>query len=279
MDSKNSTRRINKISRVGIQMIYKIFLSTILILILSACRENLIHDLEENEANRLLANLYAVNIDANKEQQTDGRWSIKVRTTQAPLVMNYLSESHLIKEETRNNFEKNSILSSRDEQKFKYERAISNEIEYTLANIDNVLQARVHLNLPVKDPFMGRKVNKNDDGSGSVLLVVTENFHDDIKKIQDLVAGASGLRANTISVLLNKKNITKNILDSIKTNKTSIQKFTVSSFFSVHAQIIISLIIIVFAFLIFRKKKNLNRKNTFREIANRLQTNTIIRES
>ena len=97
-------------------------------------------------------------------------------------------------------------MSSREQQRFQFERSLSSSIETTLSALDGVLDVRVHLNLPVSDPLFGKPVNSQDKGSASVLLITGSVFPNSNEQIASLVAGASGISSKNVSVLISVKN-------------------------------------------------------------------------
>lgn len=173
------------------------------VLLLAACREQIVHDLAENEANRLLTKLSQFEVLAEKEKQADGRWALAVDEKDVVRAINHLNDTRLLRDSPDNYNEQSSIISSREDQKFRYERSLSREIETTLSSIEGVLEARVHLNMPPTDPLFGNPIN-NVKGSASVLLVASDDFQTNSKDVAGLVAGASGIEAALIQVIINK---------------------------------------------------------------------------
>jgi type III secretory pathway lipoprotein EscJ len=94
---------------------------------------------------------------------------------------------------------KGTMIPSREEQWFRYERSVAVSIEESLAALPGVLEARVHVNLPDDDPLFGDSVRKG--GSGSVLLVVDRTFGAGDEEIAALVGGAAGLPRDVVRVL------------------------------------------------------------------------------
>ncbi len=179
-----------------------------LLLTISACKEQILHNLDEEEANRLVTHLHDASITADKVQQSDGLWAIAVSDDRSAQALKYLSEARAFRRESLSSRRKGALLRGRDEQRFFYERALSQEIESTLASLSGTLEARVHLNLPEKDPLLGRALSKDDSGSGSVLLVVREPYPQERKeKIARLVSGASGIPIKNISVLISQEQL------------------------------------------------------------------------
>ncbi len=256
-----------------------------ILLTISGCKEKLVHDLQENDANKLMAQLYAVNAEPRKIQQSDGKWTIAVPEDQASWVMKYLDEARVMREASP--IEPASVMSGRDEQRFKYERALSREIEYTLSSLDKVLQVRVHLNLPARDPMFGRKISEDEKGSGSVLLVVAKDFSATENEISKLVSGASGIAAKEVSVLINRSDISalmptvvEEALPVVKKVEApavaKVQKRSFKFSFSPNYEVIASVAILLLGiiWLMMKKKTKRAQKNKFAGIAQALKAQT-----
>jgi len=167
---------------------------------LVGCQEQLIHHLSEGEANRLITQLADVGIVSEKVKQADGSWAIAVDSADTVPALRAVSDSRLLRDSQEVPPEKGSLMSSREDQRFRYERALSRELEATLNNIPHVLESRVHLNLPMVDPLFGQKLD-NSPGSASVLLVVKE---DSVSRqdVAAVLAGASGIPFKDISIMV-----------------------------------------------------------------------------
>lgn len=173
---------------------------------LSACREEIMHNLAEPQANALVTRLSEINIEAQKEAEPGGSWMIAVKSSQTMEALRFLEQSKLL----HSNAEvlpssSAGVLSSKEDQRLRYERALSHEIEGTLASLAGVLQARVHLNLPELDPIFGQALNKEFKSSASVLLVSDRDLTQTKEEIAQLVSGAAGIPADQIRVLLNQQ--------------------------------------------------------------------------
>jgi type III secretion protein J len=182
--------------------IHKAVLCAVL-LIVSSCRDQIVHDLNEREANFLRTELNSAGLESSREQQPDGRWAVSVERSDAMPALQFLNSHRVLREESKSFSDKGSLISSKDDQRFRFERALSSEIESTLRSIDGVLDARVHLNLPVTDPLFGQPLDKGTLGSGSVLIVASTKLQVPESSIASLVAGASGVEQSKISVLIN----------------------------------------------------------------------------
>ena len=159
----------------------------------------IVHDLNETEANKMMTQLLNNKLDVSKEKQPDGKWSLSLPEEQASIAIRYLSEHRMLKEEAPMLSQKGGLMMSKEEQRFRYERALSHEIETTLSNMSGVLQARVHLNLPVIDPIFGQNID-NSKSSASVMLILG-NAQIDKAEISALIGGASGIPTSSISVI------------------------------------------------------------------------------
>ena len=177
-------------------------------MLLCGCDEQLIHDLNESEANRLITRLESAHIEAAKDKQADGKWSVLVEHDQYLSALRYLDQARLLKSNEAAPEYQSSMISSRDEQRFHFERSLSSEIESTLIKVRGVLEARVHLNLPQVDPLLGRRL-ENNSGSGSVLLVTNGEFELSNEEIARLVSGAAGISDTAVSILISKDAITQ----------------------------------------------------------------------
>jgi type III secretion protein J len=169
-------------------------------LLSSGCREEILHNTSERDANRLITRLHDVRIDAEKSQQSDGRWAITVPAGEAAGALRHLEEVRMFKDFGDDIGAEPSIMASREEQRFHYERAMSRELERTLGTLGGVLEARVHLHMPQSDPFLSSG-ESSAGGSASVLLIVAANEripHDDVAAV---IAGAAGIARDRVAVM------------------------------------------------------------------------------
>lgn len=243
-------------------------------LVLAACQEQIIHDLGEVEANKLMAHLNRAQLPAQKVKQADGRWAISVDSEDITKAVAFLSDSRLVRDDRTETGSQASIVSSREDQRFKYERSLSNTIESTLNSLSGVLESRVHLNLPPTDPLFGQTLS-NAKGSGSVLLITKAGFDLKREEIAALVSGASGIEVGLIAVLissgetpqmeqsstnenpsvaLNSTEISAKILDTAIYQQAQNQNST-QNFINYVAPILIILLLIAgYSVFVYRKK-------------------------
>lgn len=158
------------------------------------------HDLSEREANKVVSHLSAAHLGASKVLQADGRWAIAVDRDEMVSALSHLDTQRVLAPRGGDSLVgKSSMIPSREEQRFRYERALAVSIEDSLSAIPGVLEPRVHINVPDEDPLFPSQDLRL--GSGSVLLVVDESFKAGDDEISALVAGAAGISREAVRVL------------------------------------------------------------------------------
>ncbi len=205
------------------------FILLLFMVFLVGCKEQIVHNLSEIDANKLVTRLHDANIDGEKEKQADGKWSISVPSDESIKALKLLNDSRILRSENSRPIEKASVISSREDQRFHYERSLSQEIESTLASVPGVLEARVHLNIPPVDPLFGKPVGQG--GSASVLLVTDSTLTTTKEEVAGLVSGASGIKADSISVLFSRS------VDEVKVQSEVTEKSTTIANEEVHGEI------------------------------------------
>ncbi len=172
-------------------------------LLLTGCKEQILHDLSEMDANRLLTRLGAASITAEKIKQADSRWSLSVDQQDSLAALSLLSEARVLRDSNKKSEEASPLVSNREDQRFRFERRLSGELEETLGALPGVLEARVHLNLPPVDPLFGRP-SRDNKGSASILIVLKRESELQVDSVAQLVSGASGISREGVSVLLSE---------------------------------------------------------------------------
>ena len=143
---------------------------------LAGCREPILHDLAESEANRLISRLSQIDVASEKVIQADGRWSLAVGHSDTVKALTFIDGSRILarRPEGGGVVPNSGFLPSREENWLRYQRALAASVEGTLGSMPGVIEARVHLNLEQSDPILGRR--ERTPGSGSVLLLVDGFF-------------------------------------------------------------------------------------------------------
>ena len=129
----------------------------VLSMFLASCgKVALYSDLEEEEANEIMAHLLERNIGCSKLAGKEGKWILQVPPDEFPAAMQTLQAVGLPREKFQRMgdiFQKTGLVSSPTEERIRFISALSQEISGTLMKIDGVLAARVHIALPDNDPL------------------------------------------------------------------------------------------------------------------------------
>ena len=185
------------------------FAAPLAALALVACgKEEILHGLEESQANQVLVALDEGGLQATKQREegSEGAWRVEVRAPESARAQQILAEQELPRRRQPGFgevFEKGSIAPTPVEERALYQHALSGELARSLEAIDGVLTARVHLTLPPADslrlepapPPRAAVLVKARAGARAHLDPLTPG-------IQSLVAGAvTGLDPGAVSVV------------------------------------------------------------------------------
>lgn len=175
-----------------------------------ACgREELLHGLEESQANQVLLALDEVGVAATKQRDdgTDGAWRVEVSRSESGRARQVLSETELPRQRPPGFgevFGKGSVAPTSVEERALYLHALSGELARSVEAIDGVVAARVHVALPPVDPI---KLEPSPPSRAAVLVKARAGSRDRLESlapgIQALVAGAvPGLQPSSVSVVV-----------------------------------------------------------------------------
>ncbi|NIM41994.1 MAG: EscJ/YscJ/HrcJ family type III secretion inner membrane ring protein [Xanthomonadales bacterium] len=123
------------------------------VVLLAACGQHvaLFNNMSERDANEVLAALDRAGIGAEKQPGKDGAVNLMVAQTDVARAVAHLDREGLPRERRASMgdvFRKEGLISSPLEERARYLWALSQELSETLAQIDGVLTARVHVVLP-----------------------------------------------------------------------------------------------------------------------------------
>jgi type III secretion protein J len=115
-------------------------------------------NLDEPDANRVLAALErnGVAADKNADPDEEGRFSIEVGRGDATFAISVMTREELPPRRSPGLLDaigKNSLVPGRGDEQAKLTVGIAGELERTLIALDGVIDARVHLALPRRDPL------------------------------------------------------------------------------------------------------------------------------
>jgi type III secretory pathway lipoprotein EscJ len=169
----------------------------------------IVHDLAEEDANRLVDRLNTDSIEATKVDQGNGKWRLEVPATEAIEAISTVQRERLLEGVNRETPESPSLLAPRESQMFAHERALSITLEKTLLSINGIYDARIHLNIvahhEAKSLFTKMRSQdgiENSHSSAAVLLVVDGKVEGVEQSVQRLVSGATGIPSERVSVIL-----------------------------------------------------------------------------
>ena len=177
-------------------------------LLITGCKEEatLHSQLEEHQANLVMAALLDAGIDCRKKPGEENLWNVIIDTKDFAAAVNLL-ESHGLPQRSYQGvtevFKKTGMVSSPSEERIRFMDALAQDLARTIASIDGILDARVHIVLPENDPFA-----KNTLPSSAAVAIRSRwdtEVEDLIPQIKSLVKNAiEGLQYEKITVTVFK---------------------------------------------------------------------------
>lgn len=173
-------------------------------LVLTACNVVLYDDLDQKQANEIVATLFRQGIPAERSVSKNGRYAVTVDEGRFAEAMAILNDNGLPKQEFTSLgevFKNDGIVSSPVQERAQMIHALSQELARTISDIDGVLSSRVHLVLPENDPLRQQLI----PSSASVFIrhASSAKIANLIPQVKMLVAnGVAGLSYDKVSVVL-----------------------------------------------------------------------------
>ena len=173
-------------------------------LLLAACEAELYNNLDQRQANEMVAALQQRGISAQRMAVKGGQYTVMVDKGRFAEAINILKEAGLPKQEFQSMgqvFKKDGLVSSPTQERAQMIFALSQELSRTVSEIDGVLSARVHLVLPENDPLRQQLV----PSSASVFIRHRSStpVGNLVPQVKMLVAnGVAGLSYDKVSVVL-----------------------------------------------------------------------------
>jgi type III secretion protein J len=176
----------------------------------SGCvREEILHGLDERQANEVLVALDERGLSASKarEEGSEGRWRIDVRRADAASAQRILAERDLPRSRPPGFdevFAKGSMVPTPTEEHALYLHALGGELARSIEAIDGIVEARVHLGLRQPDPL---RPSDRAAPRGAVLVKCRPAACGAVRAleagIRSIVAGAvDGLDAGAVSIVV-----------------------------------------------------------------------------
>lgn len=125
--------------------------------LLTGCgRIDLYANLSEQQANEVAAVLLAAEIDADKRISESKAWAVRIEKSDLPRAMDVLEGAgvpHISAPSMAELFKKDGFISSPLEERARFISATAIELQQTIGRMNGVLDARVHLAMPERDPL------------------------------------------------------------------------------------------------------------------------------
>jgi len=174
------------------------------VLALAGCKAELYTNLDQRQANLIVATLRQHGIAAERSLGKGDRMSVSVEESRFAEAVDILNDNGLPRQGFATMgevFKRDGLVSSPVQERAQMIFALSQELSSTVSDIDGVLSARVHLVLPENDPLRQQLV----PSSASVFIRHHANVPMDelVPQVKMLVAnGVAGLSYDKVSVIL-----------------------------------------------------------------------------
>jgi type III secretion protein J len=123
-------------------------------LLLVGCTREIAAGLDEGEANRGVVALAHAGVEAEKvaDAQAEGKYRLVVGRDEATIAISVLANEEIPR--PKQVLASQGLVPSPEAERAAHVLAISSQIERTLAAVDGVHDARVHLDIPIADPLL-----------------------------------------------------------------------------------------------------------------------------
>lgn len=175
-------------------------------LVLAGCEEEttLYSQLEERQANAIVAELKSHDISCRKTPGEEGTWNVMIAESKMAAAVELLEQKGLPRRPYQGiaeSFKKTGMVSSPSEERIRFMAAREQDLSRTLSQIEGVTDASVHIVLPENDPFAKHMK------PSSAAVVIHHRFDVDmadyLPQIKNLVKNSiEGLDYSKISVTL-----------------------------------------------------------------------------
>ena len=128
------------------------------LMLLAGCEEEttLYSQLEERQANAIVAELKSHDISCRKTPGEEGTWNVMIDESKMAAAVELLEQKGLPRRPYQGiaeSFKKTGMVSSPSEERIRFMAAREQDLSRTLSQIEGVTDASVHIVLPENDPF------------------------------------------------------------------------------------------------------------------------------
>lgn len=206
---------------------HRLAIAIVCCLALQACKSDLYTNLNEREANAMVAILLERGIPAGRVAQKGGQMTVVVDEMRFAEAVKLLSESGFPKDRFATMgevFKRDGLVASPVQERAQMIFALSEELSRTVSEINGVLSARVHVVLPENDPLRRDLV----PSSASVFI-----RHEAALPINDLIPQIKTLVSNSIAGLSYEKVSVVPVAAPARPQASPLQAAPLSSFMGV----------------------------------------------
>ena len=182
------------------------------VVVLAGCEQKIQHDLDETQANEIEALLNEAGVEARKVRGggRDAKWAIAVPADRTTAAIKLLDDHGLPRKQApgfAEVFGTGSMVPTATEESALFIHALAGELSQTLAELEGVVNARVHI---VATPASAQSALRRETQSrASVLLKAKNGMAQAIEsrrgEIQALVAGSvDGLSPQSVAVMVSE---------------------------------------------------------------------------
>ncbi len=183
-------------------------------LLLAGCdkQATLFSNLDEGQANSVMAALMDAGIGCDKTPGDEGTWNVLISHGDFATAANLCDRRGLPRRKFNGVgevFKKSGMVSSPTEERIRFMDAIAQDLSRTISMIDGVVDARVHVVLPENDPFAKNAL------PSSASVAIRSRWDSDI---EDVVPQIKNLVKNSIEGLAYEK-ITVTVFQDVPPQK------------------------------------------------------------
>jgi type III secretory pathway lipoprotein EscJ len=164
------------------------------LLALASCRETILNELNEAQANQVWLALSKKEISATK-RKSGVSWNILVDENEAVKALQILQDYKLPRGVWSQEIEEgSSLIATKEERLIIRERHLAKSLEASLLSLPGIDDAHVHISLLASD--------ERSKSSASALVVSENSTVVQPQQLRELISGATGIQLEYISIAL-----------------------------------------------------------------------------